>query len=173
MAAGQRSGKQLQSPGTQNPNTIETYTGRLPVILQIENDNDDAFLFHRALSKLDFRGVVHLVSTVAEACAYLNGEGQCADRSCHPFPDLVVSDMNLPGPSGNVFLEWLRKDERFRGLPVVFLSGSFSVLDKVRAEALGAEGFFVKAGDVALLRERARSILNYLRLEESEPPTVA
>jgi DNA-binding response OmpR family regulator len=151
----------------------ETYAGRLPVILQIENDNDDAFLFHRALSKLDFRGIVHLVSTVAEACAYLNGEEQCADRSCYPFPDLVVSDMNLPGPSGNVFLEWLRRDERFRRLPVVFLSGSFSVLDKVRAEALGADGFFVKTGDVALLRERVRSILNHVPVENSEPPAAA
>jgi hypothetical protein len=53
---------------------------RLPVILLIENDEDDAFLFRRALSKLEFQGVVHLVNTVAEACAYLNRETLCRPK---------------------------------------------------------------------------------------------
>jgi DNA-binding response OmpR family regulator len=81
--------------------------------------------------------------------------------------------MNLPGPSGNVFLEWLRSNDQFSSLPLVFLSGSFSVFDEVRAEALGADGFFVKTGDIATLRERVRSILSHLRFEKSEPPTAA
>jgi CheY-like chemotaxis protein len=133
-----------------------------PVILLIENEEDDVFLFRRALSKLSFKGSMRLVGSVSEACEYLKGEGKFADRDYYPLPDLIVSDMNLPGATGNAFLEWLRRDERFCELPLVFLSGSFLPLDKVRADALGAEDFFGKTGDIEVMCERVRSMLKYL-----------
>src|SRR5688572_10374133 len=67
----------------------------LPVILLIENEESDVFLFRRALSRLNFIGVVRVVGSVSEAREYLEGRGRFADRSYDPLPDLIVSDMNL------------------------------------------------------------------------------
>ena len=143
-----------------------------PVILLIENEEDDVFLFRRALSRLNFNGTVRLVASVTEAFEYLKGERQFGDRAYFPLPDLIVSDMNLPGLTGNAFLEWLRSNEQFCDLPLVFLSGSFLPLDKVRADALGAEGFFVKTADIEVMCDRVQSMLKYLppKPTESQKP---
>src|SRR5205823_1830889 len=82
---------------------------------------------------------------------YLEGTGKFGDRNYYPFPALILSDMNLSGESGNTFLEWLRDDPRFKGLPLVFLSGTFRISDRALAERLGATDFVVKTGDIAEL----------------------
>src|SRR3954468_24570450 len=124
-----------------------------PVILLIENEEDDVFLFRRALSRMNFQGTVRVVASVSEAREYLQGCGKYNDPLYYPCPDLIVSDMNLPGATGNDFLEWMRKDDRFAPIPFVFLSGSFLPLDKLRASELGADSFFVKTADIEVMRE--------------------
>jgi CheY-like chemotaxis protein len=132
------------------------------VVLLIENDEADVFLFRRALSQLDFKGTIRVVDSVSQAQDYLDGRGQFSDRVYYPLPDLIVSDMNLPGAFGNVFLEWLRKEQRFAALPFVFLSGTFLPPDKAWAEDLGAKGFFHKTGDIEVMKERVRKMLQFL-----------
>jgi two-component system, response regulator len=133
-----------------------------PIVLLIENDEADVFLFRRAMSQLDFKGTIRVVDSVHHARDYLEGRGEYSDRRYYPVPDLIVSDMNLPGAFGNVFLEWLRKDERFVALPFVFLSGTFLPPDKAWAEKLGAEGFFHKTGDIEVMKERVQKMLKFL-----------
>ena len=110
---------------------------------------------------------MRVVGSVSEARAYLEGNGAFRDREYYPVPDLIVSDMNLPGPTGNDFLEWLRDDERFASIPLVFLSGSFQPSDRVRSTQLGAESFFTKSGDIEKMVERVRHMLKFLP-EENE-----
>ena len=141
----------------------------MSTILLIENDEGDVFLFRRALSRVNYSGSVRVVGSVSEARAYLEGSGAFRDRDYYPLPDLIVSDMNLPGQTGNDFLEWLREDERFNALPLVFLSGSFQPSDKVRSTELGAESFFTKSGDIEKLVERVRNMLKFLP-PEGDPP---
>ena len=142
----------------------------MTTILLIENDEGDVFLFRRALSRVNYSGSVRVVGSVSEARAYLQGTGAFRDREYYPLPDLIVSDMNLPGPTGNDFLEWLRDDQRFAAIPLVFLSGSFQPSDKVRSTELGAESFFTKSGDIEKLVERVRNMLKFLP-PESDLPT--
>ena len=51
----------------------ETRGGAVPVILLIENDEADIFLFRRALAQLNFPGAVQVVGSVSEARDYLEG----------------------------------------------------------------------------------------------------
>lgn len=139
----------------------------MTTILLIENDEGDVFLFRRALSRVNYGGSVRVVGSVSEARAYLEGNGAFRDREYYPVPDLIVSDMNLPGPTGNDFLEWLRDNERFASIPLVFLSGSFQPSDRVRSTQLGAESFFTKSGDIEKMVERVRHMLKFLP-EENE-----
>lgn len=134
----------------------------MPVILLIENDEADVFLFRRALSRLNYEGGVRVVGTVSEARAYLEGSGSFRDRSYYPIPNLIVSDMNLTGQSGNDFLAWLRERTDFSKIPFVFLSGSFGLADQVRANELSAGELFVKSGDISLMVERVSHMLKLI-----------
>ena len=145
----------------------------MPVILLIENDEADVFLFRRALSQLNFHGTVQVVGSVSEARDYLGGHGKFSDRRYYPCPDLIVSDMNLPGATGNAFLQWCRGHDSFKHVPFVFLSGTFLPIDRERAGQLGTDEFFVKTGDIAVLRSRVENILKFLprRTSVETPPT--
>ena len=134
----------------------------MPVVLLIENDEADVFLFRRALSRLNYDGAVRVVGTVSEARAYLEGSGRFSDRTYFPIPDLIVSDMNLSGHTGNEFLAWLREQRAFNRIPFVFLSGSFGPADKARAKELNAGEFFIKSGDISVMVERVGHMLKLI-----------
>jgi len=68
-------------------------------------------------------------------------------------PDLVVSDIRMPGLDGFALAEALRRDERTRAVPIVFLSGETEAAERRRAYAIGASGFVAKPFDpVALVK---------------------
>jgi CheY-like chemotaxis protein len=140
-----------------------------PVVLLIENDEGDVFLFRRALASLNYLGQVRVVGSVSEARDYLEGRNSFANRQYFPLPDLIVSDINLPGFTGTAFLEWMRQDERFKHLPFAFLSGSFIPMDKERAAELGSSGFITKTADIEILRARVASVLKFLPLKKTDP----
>src|SRR4051812_20805363 len=88
---------------------LSEMSARLEVtILLLEHDEADIFFFRRALASLNFPGNVRVVYSVAEARDYLHGRGKYSDREYFPLPDLIVSDLKVPGRTGMEFLEWLR-----------------------------------------------------------------
>ena len=71
------------------------------------------------------------------AIAYLQGSGKYADREKHPWPDVVVLDLKLPGRSGFDVLKWMQgKNPRPR---VAVFTSSVLPEDKQKAEQLGAD----------------------------------
>ena len=139
-----------------------------PVILLLENEENDVFFFRRALSALDFRGQVRVVENSSQAREYLEGTGQFADRHYYPLPDLIVSDLKMPGQTGIEFLQWLRTHPHYQQIPFVMFSGSALPQDRDIALRDGAHAFFTKSGEFAVTRDRVREILRYL--ETRIPP---
>jgi CheY-like chemotaxis protein len=132
-----------------------------PVILLVENDEDDVFLFRRSLSSLDFKGSLRVVVSVSEARQYLVGEGKFSDADYYPCPDLIVSDIGLPGDSGVSFLAWVKGDAKCAQIPFVFFSGTFTP-ERIGAETLKDVRFFAKTGDIRTLDERVEQMLKLL-----------
>ncbi|WP_432492677.1 response regulator [Kineococcus gypseus] len=96
-------------------------------VLVVEDDADI-----RTLLDLRLRAAGHRVlgaGSAAEARAVLDERGA---------PDVLVSDVTLPGTTGLEMVRELRADERFAGLPVVFLSGRVQPADIEAGRALGA-----------------------------------
>jgi CheY-like chemotaxis protein len=62
-------------------------------------------------------------------------------------PDLVVTDVNMPLRDGFELTEALRRDEKTREIPVVFMSGYADESHKARARELGALAFLAKPFD--------------------------
>jgi CheY-like chemotaxis protein len=62
-------------------------------------------------------------------------------------PDLVLTDVTMPGLDGFQLAERLRRDERTRRIPLVFLSGEAGPANAQRARALGALAYLMKPFD--------------------------
>ena len=59
-------------------------------------------------------------------------------------PDLILCDIDMPGLSGFQTLKALKDDERTKGLPFVFLTGSSDAMAGRLGRKLGAEEFIEK-----------------------------
>ena len=84
--------------------------------------------------------------TVALALAELGVEvvsvsnGEAAVRKLGEFtPDLVLADIFMPVRNGYEVCEYVKKDSRFKQIPVVLLVGAFDPLDEREAQRVGAD----------------------------------
>jgi PAS domain S-box-containing protein len=79
-------------------------------------------------------------------------------------PDLILSDIMMPGLDGYQLLQALRADERTRGIPVIFLSARAG--DEARIEGLsaGADDYLVKPFSARELLARVGTRLEIARL---------
>lgn len=59
-------------------------------------------------------------------------------------PDLILLDVNLPGKNGYDICRDLKRDERMRGIPVLFLTGCDTGGEKVKGFEAGADDYIVK-----------------------------
>jgi len=82
-------------------------------------------------------------------------------------PDLVVTDVAMPGLNGFELAEALRRDEGTAQIPLIFLSGELNADNEARAHSLGALAYVTKPFDPpafaklvagALTRRRTRPV---------------
>ena len=117
------------------------------VILLVEDDENYALTMCAALERVPIPNVVRVVRDGAEAVAYLEGQGQYADRAGHPLPALVVLDLNLPGMDGLEVLRRIRRQPRFKDLRMVMLTSSHNARDSSAAYKLGVHSYLTKPTD--------------------------
>jgi len=90
----------------------------------IEDTDDDYFLLFDALQRDG-------ITCEREWCQ--SGEvalQKLMDGARTRLPDLIISDLDMPGLSGHAVLEQIRQQERLRKIPVVILTGSTSSDDR-------------------------------------------
>jgi DNA-binding response OmpR family regulator len=66
-------------------------------------------------------------------------------------PDVVLTDVKMPGLDGFQLAEALRRNERTSQIAVIFLSGETTIASKARANALGALAYLTKPFDPTAL----------------------
>ena len=71
------------------------------------------------------------------------------DRARLENPDLVVTDVAMPGLNGFELAEALRLDESTAEIPLIFLSGEHEDGYEARAQSLGALAYVTKPFDPA------------------------
>lgn len=75
----------------------------------------------------------------------VEGDGASAmDAALATSPDLILLDVNLPGKNGYDICRDLKRDERTRGIPVLFLTGCDTGGEKVKGFEAGADDYIVK-----------------------------
>lgn len=87
-------------------------------------------------------------------------DGQEALRQVEvQFPDLMLLDLRMPGLGGTDVLAELRTHPRSHPLPVLVLTGSFSLEESLKVTALGAVDYITKPFSNADLLGRIRTHL--------------
>ena len=74
-------------------------------------------------------------------------------------PDLIISDIHMPGMRGDDFLEWIKQNELFRHIPVIMLSSEDSTSERIRLLEIGAVDYIVKPFNPMELKIRVKKIL--------------
>jgi DNA-binding response OmpR family regulator len=122
------------------------------LLVHVDDDLDEAFLFQRALTRGGIAGWSYRHFADAPGTMEYLRQAKMAREAA---PDLMVVDLNMPRVSGLELLEWVV--DNFPGLPVVILSSSDLLQDRLRARNLGSRGYFVKSSAhdelMAFLRE--------------------
>jgi CheY-like chemotaxis protein len=136
-------------------------------ILLVEDETDDAFLIEHAFATAAPEVRMHVCKDGEAAAAYLAGLPPYQDRTRHPLPYLVILDLKLPRMNGVELLQWIRRQEPYKDLPVVVHSSSRQRADIDRAYYLGANAYVPKEVDLGRLVDLARGLVVYAALAES------
>ena len=113
-------------------------------LLLVEDSEDDVFLLKRALARHPNLRVVGWAENGNIAISYLSGTDGFADREQHPWPDIMILDLKMPGTDGFEVLQWARAEPELKRLLIVVLTSSHLQSDVDRAYELGANSYLVK-----------------------------
>jgi CheY-like chemotaxis protein len=122
-------------------------------ILHVEDNENDVMLTQMAFRKAGVVVNFDVASDGDKAIATLQANAS--------LPACVLLDIQLPTVSGLEVLAWLRKQPRFKRLPVVMLTSSMLPEDINTAYDLGANSYLVKPSELPELIELAKTIYAY------------
>jgi CheY-like chemotaxis protein len=120
---------------------------RLPVVLLVEDHEDTRQMY------AEFLHGTFEIHGVADAQAALQA------AAANP-PDIVVTDLSLPGMDGFELSRRLRNDPAFGAPPVICLSGLTVALHEARARAAGCARVLQKPCLPDALGEAIAAVLN-------------
>jgi DNA-binding NarL/FixJ family response regulator len=79
------------------------------------------------------------------------------------IPDLVISDIMMPGIDGYQFLKKLREDPRFQTIPVLFLTARGMTSDRIQGYNSGCDAYLSKPFDPEELEAIVKSLIERRR----------
>lgn len=99
------------------------------------------------------------LSNGKEVVAYLEGRAEYADRTAHPYPDVLILDLKMPGMGGFEVLEYIQRHKLPLPKRVVVLTGFAHADDIHRSYALNAHFITPKTADLRPLVQRIEAAL--------------
>jgi CheY-like chemotaxis protein len=87
-------------------------------------------------------------------------------------PDIVLADVHMPGLNGYEVCEYVKRNERFRHIPVMLLVGSFEPFNEAEARRVGADDYLTKPfQSIRQLVSKVGSLLSGKPAAEDDAPT--
>lgn len=87
--------------------------------------------------------------------------------------DAVITDLNMPGPTGFDVIRALRTQAEWQDLPILVLTTSDSPKDRERASRLDIDGYFVKPVAHAALVAHLDAMVGLIRRGRVAPPLLS
>lgn len=117
-------------------------------VLVVEDSKDDIFFLRRAWRKAGVQVPLEEVYDGVEAIDVLRSNP----------PTHVLLDLKLPRKSGIEVLEWIRRTDPLKNLPVIVLTSSGEQPDVDQARTLGVDDYLIKPVHLPDLVELVQSI---------------
>jgi CheY-like chemotaxis protein len=110
---------------------------RMHTLIIVENDDDEQFFMRESINQT---GLFQVLAQVIE------GQELFDWLESHPtsLPDIILSDLNMPGKNGYDVLTEMRNNLTFGHIPVIITSTSATKITIDKCYALGAAGFIEK-----------------------------
>jgi two-component system cell cycle response regulator DivK len=128
-----------------------------PGVLLVEDDRDGRRLYAEWLTHAGFK--------VDQAHNGL----QALERALELVPDVVVTDLNIPGIDGYELTRRLKQDPRTKAVPVLAVTGYAAfAADPARAQRAGCDAVLEKPCSAEDLEAAIRNLINGQRPAQSE-----
>lgn len=126
-----------------------------PIILLVDDDEDDLFMIGQALKSLGPGYEVQQVTNGWEAITRLD---EMMVAGCYPC--LIVLDLNMPKMDGKYTLIAIQGDEQLKKIPIVILTTSASAVDKQFFENRQVE-VIMKPNESKMLYDVTKKLLRH------------
>ncbi len=111
---------------------------------------------------------LRILSTILTEAGYLVRKalnGPMALKSVQSvLPDLILLDINMPEMNGYELCEHLKANEKFRDIPIIFISALDNILDKVKCFAIGGVDYITKPFEYEEVLARVKTHLHLRQL---------
>jgi CheY-like chemotaxis protein len=131
---------------------------RVPTILLVEDNSSDVYVIRKVL---EWSGLTLNLQVAVDGEEALNLI-RSHDDPAGQVPSLVLLDWNLPKVSGAEVLAELRKDQRYRAIPVVVVTSTESSGEVAEMKKLGATAHFRKPSELDAYLELEKLIRRVL-----------
>ena len=115
-----------------------------PVILMVDDDQEDVYLTKRAFSKQDRELKFDSVSNGAQLFDYLGHKRLCTASDVNHSPSIILLDINIPNENGFEILRKLKQNSQHSHIPILMYSTSSADSDIRKAYQLGASSYITK-----------------------------
>jgi CheY-like chemotaxis protein len=105
------------------------------VVLYVDDDPEDIEIFIEAVKECD-QSTKCLVAQ--------NGKQAMNILHANPLPDFVFLDINMPVINGRILLAEIRKDSKFKNIPVIMYSTTMDKREIEEYKKMGANHFLIK-----------------------------
>lgn len=143
---------------------------KVPLILLVEDNEDDVLLTLRALRGLNLLNRVETVRDGAEALEFLGAKEKYSHRDKKDLPELILLDINLPRLSGLDVLKALKNDPSTRIIPVIMLTTSGQEQDMRSAYESGANSYIRKPVESEAFQQAINNLGLYWLAVNTPPP---
>ena len=106
-------------------------------IVIVENDEDEQFFMKEGFDATGLFQIEKQLKNGDELFEWL-------EQNENDLPDVILTDLNMPGKNGYDILEGVRADPNFMHIPVIITSTSSAMIMIDRCLALGAADYRVK-----------------------------
>ncbi|WP_290662115.1 response regulator [Ignavibacterium sp.] len=133
-----------------------TFTERKTRILFVDDDPTITKLFKYNLDNAGFD------------CNAVNSVDEALKVSKHFHPDIIISDIMMPGTDGYQFRKKLLQDDELKSVPFIFLTAKATDEDILEGYDLGITDYVVKTAGPKLVIAKVSAIIKSLKDERSK-----
>jgi len=113
-------------------------------ILLVEDQRMDIELMLYALKKSRSPCNIVVMQNGQDALNYLLDDNSENQHAGHSWPNLILLDLKMPGIDGHQVLAKIKQTKHLKQIPVVILTSSSELKDRIRCYDSGANSYMVK-----------------------------